>query len=81
MDNGTKKTVLPSLIESVVNDPSACVDNIFAGLWKSMKLKRIWKSGLRYCGVLPGSGLRYCVLINRTWTMYGNTGCGGSASV
>lgn len=48
MDNGTKKTVLPSLVESVVNDPGECVDNIFAKIWKCMHLNMlIQRAGIR----------------------------------
>ncbi|HEB92346.1 MAG TPA: hypothetical protein ENI94_02550 [Gammaproteobacteria bacterium] len=41
MDNDTNKRILPSLIGEALNHPGRCVDNVFAGVWKGLKLNRL----------------------------------------
>ena len=41
MNNDTNKKLFPSLIEEVLNHPGQCVDNIFAGIWKSLNVNRL----------------------------------------
>ena len=41
MNNGTNKRILPSLIDEVLSHPGQCVDNVFAGVWKGLKLNRL----------------------------------------
>ncbi len=41
MNNDTNKRLFPSLIEDVLSHPGQCVDNIFAGVWKSLNLNRL----------------------------------------
>ena len=41
MNHDTKKHLLPSLIGEVLSHPGRCVDNIFAGVWKGLKLNRL----------------------------------------
>ena len=41
MNNDTNKRLLPSLIDEVLSHPGRCVDNVFAGVWKELKLNRL----------------------------------------
>jgi len=41
MNNDTNKTNFPNLIEDVLNHPGQCVDNVFARIWKNMKLDKL----------------------------------------
>ena len=41
MNHDTNKHLLPSLIDEVLSHPGRCVDNVFAGVWKGLKLNRL----------------------------------------
>lgn len=41
MNNDTNKRLFPSLIDEVLSHPGRCVDNVFAGVWKELKLNRL----------------------------------------
>ena len=44
MNNDTNKRLFPSLIEQVLSHPGQCVDNVFAGVWKGLKLSSLIRS-------------------------------------
>jgi len=54
MNNDTNRPLIPSLIEEVLNHPGQCVDNIFAGIWKNLKITQlIEQSGFKKRTGLP----------------------------
>jgi len=41
MKRNTTKPDLPALTEDILTDPQVCADNMFADMWKSLKMKTL----------------------------------------
>lgn len=41
MNHDTNKRLFPSLIEEVLEHPGQCVDNVFAKVWKGLKINQL----------------------------------------
>lgn len=67
MNNDTNKLTLPTLIDDVLNHPGQCIDNVFARLWKSLKLNKL----IEQAGFKKRTGIPVCdtvfLLVLWTW--------------
>lgn len=64
MHNDTNKHNFPSLIEDVLSHPGQCVDNVFAGVWKGLKLnKLIHRSGFKKRTGVPVTDAVFLLLL------------------
>jgi len=53
MNNATNNSVLPSLIQDVLNHPGQCIDNLFASLWKQLRINTL----IKRCMLTKRSGI------------------------
>lgn len=54
MNNDTKRSLFPSLIDEVLKHPGHCVDNVFASVWKGLNFSRlVQRSGFKKRSGVP----------------------------
>jgi len=54
MNNATKRSLFPSLIDDVLKHPEQCVDNVFASVWKRLNFSSfIQRSGFKKRSGVP----------------------------
>ena len=72
MKRNTTKPDLPALTEDILTDPQVCTDNMFADMWKSLKMNTLLnKAGFKKRSGTPINSVVFLLLL---WVWLGASG-------
>jgi len=64
MKRNTTKSDLPALTEDILTDPQVCADNMFADMWKSLKMNTLLnKAGFKKRSGTPINSVVFLLLL------------------